>query len=211
MRKGKLSRSDGSELRSPLELKVSCQCRFCSDGVLRPPSTDEAFHQRPLGVVACCPLFLLTSALLMTSSHSEGHITSLHDINMVSLCSVVPPPLLSRCVVTSPLCGHKGALSRLICSRNRLPLRFVSATHSNPPLAPPPCRLTLSESNFRLRVHSLCKTGQSEELQTAEPNGRESVRSALERVERFRPFISLEPAGGKQYKQSMSETNDFIT
>ena len=28
MRKGKLSRSDGSELRSPLELKVSCQCEI---------------------------------------------------------------------------------------------------------------------------------------------------------------------------------------
>ena len=33
---------------------------------------DEATHQWPLGAVACCSRFLLTCALLVTSSHSEG-------------------------------------------------------------------------------------------------------------------------------------------
>ena len=49
-------------------------------------------HQRPLGAVACCPLLLLTHALLMTSSHSkaDADITSKEAVASFVFRSTIP-------------------------------------------------------------------------------------------------------------------------
>ena len=61
--------------------------------VLRSPwkGRDDAIHQRPLDAVACCPLLLLTRALLMTSSRSKASSMGLTSLQQTS-CSAQTAP-----------------------------------------------------------------------------------------------------------------------
>ena len=64
--------------KSPLPAEI---CSRTLDGLLK--GGDEATHQRSVGAVVYCSRFLLTRALRMTSSHSEGLITlSLAGFNL---------------------------------------------------------------------------------------------------------------------------------
>ena len=87
----------------------------------------EATHQRPLGAVTCCPLLLLTCAVLMTPSHIEGqHVSScarnalLYTDPPVLFCSA--PLLLCCCSCCSALllvcccsCNERRISMRLTC------------------------------------------------------------------------------------------------
>ena len=76
---------------------------------------DEATCQQPLGAVACWPLFLLTCALLMTSSHSEGRIgaggfvAGCGDGMCIGLPAVgqFGPPWMQETVMPQVLSGRK--------------------------------------------------------------------------------------------------------
>ena len=60
----------------PVRLRICSRTLLGCFAPLYPPATlllpIGEYRWRPLGAVACCSLLLLTRALLMTSSHSEG-------------------------------------------------------------------------------------------------------------------------------------------
>ena len=67
------STQSGLMLKGESKSGNSSLSRICSK-TLMDKSGDDGTQQRPLGAVDCCPLFLLTCALLMTSSQSKAPI-----------------------------------------------------------------------------------------------------------------------------------------
>ena len=106
-------------------------CKRSLVGCFAPPPLvgggDDATHQRPLGAVTCCPLLLLTCAVLMTPSHIEGqHVSScarnalLYTDPSLLFCSA--PLLLCCCSCCSALlllcccsCNERRISMRLTC------------------------------------------------------------------------------------------------